>query len=163
MLLMCPAPYEVILSLFSKSKNPVGREEVGQGGAPEPRLENLWRTDTLDEGGAHCWKGSFVGITPPPFSPSPLPMHTQIQFSYIFSTAYHVIVETYAHWCADMCAGPGSTGRLRDTWCTDKTLLILLLLSPFPPVFLQFPLCFSFLSALVSSLSFHFQPAAQYS
>lgn len=68
-------------------------------------------------------------------------MHTQIRFSYIFSTAYHVIVETYAQWCADMCAGPGSTGRVRDTWCTEKILLILLLLSLFLSVFLKFPLC----------------------
>lgn len=71
-----------------------------------------------------------------PFSLCPLPMHTQILFSYIFSTAYHVIVETYAHWCADMCAGPGSTGRVRDTRCTEKILLILLLLSFLLPVFL---------------------------
>lgn len=72
----------------------------------------------------------------PLFSLCTLPMHTQIRFSYISSAAYHVIVETYAQWCADMCAGPGSTGRVRDTWCTAKLLLILLLLSFF------FPSCF---------------------
>lgn len=73
MLLMSLAHSEVIQLLFSqrKKKKPIAREEVGQGGAPEPRLENFRRTDTLDEGGAHCWKGSFVGITPPPSLPAP--------------------------------------------------------------------------------------------
>lgn len=79
-----------------------------------------------------------------PFSSCPLPMHTQIQLSYIFSTAYHVIVETYAHKCADMCTGPGSTGRVRDTRCTAKILLILPLRSLF-----SFLPCFSFLSAVL--------------
>lgn len=91
------------------------------------------------EGGAHCWKAFFIDITPPPLFSCPLPMHTQIQFSYIFSTAYRVIVETYAHCCADMCAGPGSTGRVRDTWCTEKMLLIPLLLSFFLPFSFSFP------------------------
>lgn len=118
--------------------------EWGQGWAPQPRLENFMHADALDEGGAHCWKGSFVSFAPPPFPFCPLPTHTQIQLSYIFSTAYHVIVETYAHKCADMCTGPGSTGRVRDTRCTAKILLILLLRSLF-----SFLPCFSFLSAVL--------------
>lgn len=51
----------------------------------------------------------------------PLPAH--IQFLYILSAAYHVIAETYAHKCADMCTGPGSTGRVRDTRCTAKNTI----------------------------------------
>lgn len=76
-------------------------------------------TDTLGEGGAHCWGGSsgFYSTS----SPHPLPRH--IQFSYILCAAYHVIVETYAHKCADMCTGPGSTGRVRDTRCTAKNTI----------------------------------------
>lgn len=57
-------------------------------------------------GGAHCWRGS-VG-TPPPLSPPS--MHTLTRrsaFPIFSSTAYHVIVETYAGEQADMCSGPG--------------------------------------------------------
>lgn len=76
-------------------------------------------TDTLVEGGAHCWGGSSSYYSTS--SPRPLPRH--IQFSYILCAAYHVIVETYAHKCADMCKGPGSTGRVRDTRCTSKNTI----------------------------------------
>lgn len=102
-------------------------EEAGRGGALQPRLENLSNTDPLEEGGAHCWNSSFGSITPPPLlslSLPPLPpppsAHTDTVFLYFFTAAYRVIVETYARWCADMCAGLGSTGRVREPRCTGK-------------------------------------------
>lgn len=96
-------------------------------------------TDTLVEGGAHCWGGSSSYYSTS--SPRPLPRH--IQFSYILCAAYHVIVETYAHKCADMCMGPGSTGRVRDTRCTAKNTIN----SSAPFLFSVFFFCFGLPSA----------------
>lgn len=71
----------------------------------------------------------IVGEEAPAFTPPPLPvlphppppsLPTHIHFPYILSTAYHVIAETYARKRADMCTGPGSTGRVRDRRCTAK-------------------------------------------
>lgn len=145
MLLMCLAHSEVILSVREK-KNREGRGGTGRGSSDmtgkfqaHRYIRRRW-SSLLER--QLCWYCST------PFSPCPLPMHTQIRFSYIFSTAYHVIVETYAHCCADMCAAPGSTGSVRDTWCTEKILLILLLLSFFSSCF---PLLYSLLCC-----SFHF-------
>lgn len=101
----------------------------------------------------------IVGEEAPAFTPPPLPVPppsfpTHIQFPYILSTAYHVIAETYARKRADMCTGPGSTGRVRDTRCTAKNtinssppflfslfsrLLSPLLCSAVPFVFATFP------------------------
>lgn len=67
----------------------------------------MW-TDTL--GKVELIVGEEAPAFTPPPVPSPLPVH--IQFPYILSAAYHVIAETYAHKCADMCTGPGSTGRV---------------------------------------------------
>ncbi len=128
----------------------IEREEVGDGRGSWAKAGKLQAHRHSTKVELIVGKGSFVSITPPPSLPSPLPMHTQIRFSYISSTAYHVIVETYAQWSADMCAGPGSTGRLRDTWCTEKILLISLLsifLSDF--LYLSFLLCCSFHFSLV--------------
>lgn len=73
----------------------------------------------------------IVGEEAPAFTPPPLPvlpppppcLPTHIQFPYILSTAYHVIAETYVRKRADMCTGPGSTGRVRDTRCTAKNTI----------------------------------------
>lgn len=112
-------PY-VHSSIWSRGENKKRREEKeerkgGQGSAPRPRLENFRQ---MRQAGVELIDGKDSA----PFSPWALPLHTQIRFPYILSTAYHVIVETYTHWrkCADMCAGPGSTGRVRDTRCTEK-------------------------------------------
>lgn len=80
---------------------------------------------------------------------SPPPFPTHIQFPYILSAAYHVIAETYAHKCADMCTGPGSTGRVRDTWCTAKNTIN----SSSPFLFSLFFFCFH-LSSAAPCLSF---------
>lgn len=100
---------------------------------------------------------ALSAFSPAPFfPPCPLPMHThRYGFSYIFSTAYHVIVETYACERADMCSGPGSAGRQRDTRCAADILLILpLLFSPLL-LFSLFLFCFGFLSCSAVLLKSH--------
>lgn len=110
---------------------------------------------------------ALSAFSPTPFfPPCPLPMHThRYGFSYIFSTAYHVIVETYARERADMCSGPGSAGRQRDRRCAADILLILPLLFFPPPLFsvfvlLRFPLLLRrpFKMPLAAPYFSHFTP-----
>lgn len=60
-------------------------------------------------GGARCWRGSVVAppALPPPSARTHTCAHADTLFLYFPSTAYHVIVETYAGERADMCSGPG--------------------------------------------------------
>ena len=77
-------------------------------------------------------------------------MHTQIRFSYIFCAAYHVIAETYAHWWADMCAGPWVHREGEGYMVHWKKILLILLLSSF------FFFLFSFLVSSSAVLSAFF-------
>lgn len=119
--------FAVFFFFFFFAGRGISNGERRQGWAPQTRLENFVWTDARGEGGAHCWRGSsgFYSTSspcpPPPPPPPSLPTH--IQFPYILSTAYHVIAETYVRKRADMCTGPGSTGRVRDTRCTAKNTI----------------------------------------
>lgn len=103
-MLMVLADSEVMSSLFS-------------GGGQKRRVwmqkGSLAVTGKLQahEGGAHCLYDST------PFSLCPHPMHTQIQFFLYF-------LRSLSCNSRNICAGRGSTGRVRDTWCTEKILLI---------------------------------------
>ena len=115
----------------------------GGGGDPETELENF--RYIRRKGGAHCWKRQLLSVLLHPlFSlPAPSQMHTQIRFSYIFCAAYHVIAETYAHWWADMCAGPWVHREGEGYMVHWKKILLILLLSFFflPVFLLSFLLC----------------------
>ena len=127
-----------------------GAGGTGRGGAPEAELENF--RYIRRKGGAHCWKRQLCRHYSTPFFslPAPSRMHTQIRFSYIFCAAYHVIAETYAHWWADMCAGPWVHREGEGYMVHWKKILLILLLSSF------FFFLFSFLVSSSAVLSAFF-------
>lgn len=94
MLLICYGLFEVALSFFAVRG--ISNREGRQGWAPQTRLENFMWTDTLEEGGAHCWKGSFDNYSTS--SPHPPPnAHT------VFLYSLHSLSCNSRNICAQVC------------------------------------------------------------
>lgn len=106
----------------------VRRGGGGAGRGPDPGLENQRHMkEELIVGTAALWPPT------PNSSPSsslcPLPMHTQIRFSYISLAAYHVIVETYAQWSADVLWVHREAEGYMVLWENSNNPLLLVLMS----------------------------------
>lgn len=129
------------------------RKKRNRGVRTGPREEN----DTPAEGGAHCWTGSFVGLSPRPLFPSlpPPNAHTQIRFFLYF---LHSLSCNSRNICSRACRhvlGPwvrreaeGYTVRGRYTINSSTPFFSLLLFS-------LFLFCFGFLSCSAVLLKSH--------